>query len=426
VTNIEIRVNGASAVKEKQEGLLTAGMVGATATFAFDSAWAGLTKTAVFRCGGLVRDVIGVEDSARIPTEVLCADADLYVGVEGRSSDGAVVIPTVWVRAAYVYPGANASGDPSVDPELPVWAQIQAMIGDLAKLETVDKSCLVAAVNEALRSGGGTVSQETIARLVEEYLAENPPVVTEMDPTVPDWAKQPEKPVYTADEVGALRQGELQTGIDSALEQAKTSGVFNGKDGKDGEDGKDGRDGEDGKDGADGKSAYQYAQDAGYGGTEEEFAQKLAEDAPSGGGSGGWKKLIDYTTEVDISSDTVSTIDFDTDLDGNPLNAKHLYLKFSGTLQEKYGVRVRFNSSNETSGYVEWSTGSPGAYWISQMFLAFENGAVNAILPASDKTICKTLTLSGSETGVTMISIGWAGSCSLDAGARFEVWEVCE
>ena len=280
MTNIEIRVNGASAVKVKQEGLLTAGMVGATATFAFDSAWAGLTKTAVFRCGGLVRDVIGVENSARIPTEVLCADADLYVGVEGRSSDGSVVIPTVWVRAAYVYPGANASGDPSVDSELPVWAQIQGAQGDLSKLDTVDKSSLVAAINEVLRSGGGTVDEDAIARLVEEYLAENPPAQGEPGVSAThSW------------------DGTVLT-ITSA--SGTSSADLKGEPGKDGE---DGADGSPGKDGEDGKSAYQYAQDAGYGGTEEEFARDLAEDAPSGG-SKEWRLLhnVELTEEVAANS----------------------------------------------------------------------------------------------------------------------------
>lgn len=48
-----------------------------------------------------------------------------------------------------------------------------------------------------------------------------------------------------------------------------------------GADGKDGAAGADGKDGADGKSAYAYAQDGGYTGTEEEFAEKLAAEAPT-------------------------------------------------------------------------------------------------------------------------------------------------
>ena len=45
--------------------------------------------------------------------------------------------------------------------------------------------------------------------------------------------------------------------------------------------GKDGAAGKDGAPGADGKSAYQYAQDGGYTGTEEEFAGKMAAEIPS-------------------------------------------------------------------------------------------------------------------------------------------------
>lgn len=50
--------------------------------------------------------------------------------------------------------------------------------------------------------GGGTVSPEAIKQAVGEYMAANP--LKETDPTVPAWAKQPEKPTYTAAEVGAL------------------------------------------------------------------------------------------------------------------------------------------------------------------------------------------------------------------------------
>lgn len=54
---------------------------------------------------------------------------------------------------------------------------------------------------EATDQGGG-VSDEKIATAVEEYMTTHP--FTETDPTVPEWAKQPEKPSYTASEVGAL------------------------------------------------------------------------------------------------------------------------------------------------------------------------------------------------------------------------------
>lgn len=54
-----------------------------------------------------------------------------------------------------------------------------------------------------------------------------------------------------------------------------------GEPGLDGQDGKDGKDGKDGADGAPGKSAYAYAQDGGYSGSEAEFAQKLAAEYAS-------------------------------------------------------------------------------------------------------------------------------------------------
>ena len=50
---------------------------------------------------------------------------------------------------------------------------------------------------------GGSVSAEQIAEAVEEYMTTHP--FEETDPTVPDWAKNPTKPTYTADEVGAVK-----------------------------------------------------------------------------------------------------------------------------------------------------------------------------------------------------------------------------
>ena len=89
----------------------------------------------------------------------------------------------------------------------------------------------------------------------------------------------------TAEDVGAIAKTELQTAINTALAQAKASGEFDGADGLtptigenddwylgDTDTGKPSR----GDNGSDGKSAYQYAQDGGYTGTEEEFAEKLA------------------------------------------------------------------------------------------------------------------------------------------------------
>ena len=46
------------------------------------------------------------------------------------------------------------------------------------------------------------ISEEQIEKSVKSYLEKNP--IEETDPTVPAWAKEEEKPTYTAEEVGAL------------------------------------------------------------------------------------------------------------------------------------------------------------------------------------------------------------------------------
>lgn len=47
-------------------------------------------------------------------------------------------------------------------------------------------------------------SEQVIEEVVGKYLQNNPIISEETDPTVPEWAKQPNKPTYTAAEVGAL------------------------------------------------------------------------------------------------------------------------------------------------------------------------------------------------------------------------------
>ena len=164
------------------------------------------------------------------------------------------------------------SDNPAVpDPDMP---KLKEMIAELVKQ---------------------SASSEQIAAAVSQYLKDNP--IIETDPTVPAWAKEKNKPTYTAAEVGALSGGTLDAAINEALTQAKESGEFNGitptigdngnwylgdtdtnkpSRGEKGETGARGEKGDTGATGADGKSAYSYAQDGGYTGTEAEFAAKLA------------------------------------------------------------------------------------------------------------------------------------------------------
>ena len=113
----------------------------------------------------------------------------------------------------------------------------------------------------------------------------------------------------TIDNYLAEHSSDIETAINTALTQAKASGEFDGADGitptigdngnwflgdvdtnkpsrgekgETGAQGEKGADGATGATGADGKSAYSYAQDGGYTGTEKEFAAKLvAEKLPN-------------------------------------------------------------------------------------------------------------------------------------------------
>lgn len=149
----------------------------------------------------------------------------------------------------------------------------------------------------------------------------------EKDPTVPDWAKAETKPTYTATEVGAVPES-AKSDIDkntsarhthsnkSALDSISESDISKWNSGtagtveitgatglaagsaptvtetadstararkytlgipagENGADGAKGEKGENGTDGADGKSAYQFAQESGYAGTETDFSKKL-------------------------------------------------------------------------------------------------------------------------------------------------------
>lgn len=82
----------------------------------------------------------------------------------------------------------------------------------------------------------------------------------ETDPTVPAWAKAETKPTYTAKEVGAISQDDLQSAVDTALTQAKESGEFDGKNGVDGKDGEQGPKGDTGATGPQGPQGEQGIQ----------------------------------------------------------------------------------------------------------------------------------------------------------------------
>ena len=245
---IQIHITKASAHLCSPPELLTAGMAKAVSVeFAFSSDWDGLTKTAVFTNGRATIDVLPAKwdgDTVTVPPEILTvAGRYARVGVYGTNASG-VVLPTVWVSLGKVQPAAEPSGDPSTDPTLPVWAQLQEIIGDLNNLTTKAKENLVAAINEAAKTGSGG-SGSIDLRTADGYIQYSN-----------DGGETWENLIALADlkgekgDTGAPGpQGE--TGPQGPQGETGPAGP-QGKTGPAGQDGAPGKDGSPGKDGADG------------------------------------------------------------------------------------------------------------------------------------------------------------------------------
>ena len=127
---------------------LTSGMVGQPIHFEYSHDFDGLAVTAVFTDGKNTVDVLNPGNECIIPHEVLTTVGSMVkVGIYAVKGDE-LVIPTIYAHIGVVLKGADPSGDVSIDPTLPVWAQTQALIGNLSQIETETKDSLVAAINE--------------------------------------------------------------------------------------------------------------------------------------------------------------------------------------------------------------------------------------------------------------------------------------
>jgi hypothetical protein len=181
--------------------------------FLFDAEWdAHDIKTAIFNVNGDVIPKAFTGTICKVP--IIWNTLMVSVGVfAGEIDDGTLSTstPALVECLRCATDGGNLVDPPKND----VYMDIVQMVEDL-NTEI-----------EELKKGGA--SEEQIADAVEDYLTKNP--INESDPTVSEWAKAPEKPTYTAKDVGALSQNELQNGVNLALKQAKDSGEFDGADG---------------------------------------------------------------------------------------------------------------------------------------------------------------------------------------------------
>ena len=237
---------------------------------------------------------------------------------------------------------------------------------------------------------------------------------------------------------------DIPVAVNEALAQAKASGEF---------------------DGADGKSAYAYAQDGGYTGTEEQFAAKLAKEMPTalpnpnaltftgavtgsydgsaplevaipnGGGSGfdEWECINTFTIPADTAEDVTSII-FSEDAEGKPFALKKFYAVFAGIagwgtyfcirindlpITQQFGTNVITN--NQTGKYNPlrhyFEIAGPGFY-----YWACPN--VSSFGYRTDGEITFNGGLQSNISQVNKISFAWGTNSAITPGTTVKLWGV--
>ena len=106
-------------------------------------------------------------------------DTSIYFAVEAKNKDKVEVFRTS---------PATGKAKETIDTDTEIEDTYADVILDLiSRVDTLEKE---------------PISEEKIEKSVKSYLEKNP--IEETDPTVPEWAKEEEKPTYIAEEVGAL------------------------------------------------------------------------------------------------------------------------------------------------------------------------------------------------------------------------------
>lgn len=167
------------------------------------------------KCFGRSVDVdVGDDGTAIIPDELLQdwhpLTAYAYVTDDTGGYTKVQVDFAVHKRARpsdYVYTPTEHAG----------FDRLRAEIGDLSALQTAAKDNLVAAINEAARTGGG---ESDHSKLINRDAQDQHPIGAIAGLADALVGKQPKGDYLTADK--------LQSATDAALAQAKASGVFDG------------------------------------------------------------------------------------------------------------------------------------------------------------------------------------------------------
>lgn len=115
MTEIKLICRGGTA-RARVKGVITAGMAGVPVTIACDESWDGLTRNLVAMTAAGRKVIDNVADEAVLPWEVLVEGMRLFIGLEGRSESGDIILPTEWADCGKVRPGTAGSHEAEPTP----------------------------------------------------------------------------------------------------------------------------------------------------------------------------------------------------------------------------------------------------------------------------------------------------------------------
>lgn len=194
------------------------------AGFIFSEDWDDdADKIAIFttQCGRSYEVILDEADECGVPWEILTEPG--YFFVSAYSGDRITATKaSVYIEDTGYVDDPTATSDPSID----VYAQLTALIDERTSEEGIGAIVLqyledhppVAPVQSVNSKTGdvvldaadvGALPDSTVIPSLDGYATETwvqgrGYLTSETDPTVPSWAKQANKPTYTASEVGAL------------------------------------------------------------------------------------------------------------------------------------------------------------------------------------------------------------------------------
>ena len=230
-----------AAMRCLESEILTSGMLRAVVCrFGFSSEWDGLSRTAVFSCGNVTKDVlVNSSNEATIPWELM-VDANigqlLKVGVYGINGDGDLIIPTVYCETVRIQRGTDPSGDHGAEPTPTIWEEMLAdnaltrekmveavqEISEIGQQATAAKEAAETAQGKAEAAQGKAEDAQTAAETAQGK-AEDAQTAAETAQSKAETAQGKAEDAQTAAETAKRLADDAVTAANQAKQQAQAA-----------------------------------------------------------------------------------------------------------------------------------------------------------------------------------------------------------